>query len=189
MRKRPALFHWAAWQPERVRMREIDFRQDLLPLKDKIYRLGLRLTLNPQEAEDLTQDTLLRAWDKRGDLAEVDNVEAWCITVCRNLALDRIARKESGSLSVEAEGTDVFDNAPLPDEQMEQDERLQSVGRIFDTLPERMRTALQLRDIEGMSYREAAEAMQMSEDLFRVTLHRARKAVKTQYEKLENYGL
>ena len=52
-----------------------------------------------------------------------------------------------------------------------------------------MRTALQLRDIEGMSYAEAAKAMDLSEDLFKVTLHRARKAIKTQYEKIENYAL
>lgn len=170
-------------------MKEIDFEHDLLPLKDKIYRLGLRLTLNAQEAEDLTQDTLLRAWDRRTEVARVASIEAWCITVCRNLALDRIARKEHGNESLEAGGTDAPDSTLTPQEQLERSEKLTSIDEIVNSLPPRQRTALQLRDIEGLSYREAAEAMQMTEDLFRVTLHRARQAVKTQYLKLEHYGL
>ena len=153
-------------------MKQIDFRKDLLPLKDKIYRMGLRITLNAQEAEDLTQDTLIRAWNKRDELAQVANIEAFCIAICRNLALDRVARRENANASLEAEAVNPYDNEPTPDEKLE-----------------RLRTALQLRDIEEMSYAEAAQTMNISEDLFKVTLHRARKAIKNQYEKIENYGL
>lgn len=172
-------------------MKKIDFRQDLLPLKDKIFRLAFRVTLNTQEAEDLTQDTLVRVWSRRDELTEVKSLEAFCIAVCRNMALDRVKRAEHSNLSLDddATNTDAFDNAPSPDERMERDERLQRVHQLFNDLPERLRTALQLRDIEGMSYAEAAEVMGVSEDLFKVTLHRARKAIRTQYEKIENYGL
>lgn len=170
-------------------MKPIDFRQDLLPLKDKIFRTALRITLNRQEAEDLTQDTLVRVWNKRGELTEVENPEAYCVAVCRNLALDRVAKKENQNVSLEAEQTDAFDTARTPEEQLEYDDKLRRVHDIFNALPERLRTALHLRDVEGMDYRKAAQAMNMTEDVFRVTLHRARKALKTQYEKIENYGL
>ncbi len=170
-------------------MKQIDFRHDLLPLKDKIYRLGLRITLNAQEAEDLTQDTLIKAWIKREELARVDNLEAFCITLCRNLALDRLKRSEHSNLSLEAEQPNALDLAPQPDEQMERSEKLQRVHQLFTALPEKLRTALQLRDIEEMTYAEAAQIMNISESDFKVTLHRARKAIKTQYEKIENYGL
>lgn len=170
-------------------MKQIDFKQDLLPLKDKIYRMGLRITLNAQEAEDLTQDTLIRAWNRRAELANVSNIEAFCITICRNLALDRIARHENANLSVEAEQADAIDATPSPEEQLERNDKLERIHRLFNALPERLRTALQLRDIEGMSYAEAAQCMNITEELFKVTLHRARKAIKTQYEKIENYGL
>lgn len=170
-------------------MKDIDFRRDLLPLKDKIYRLGLRITLNEQEAEDLTQDTLVKAWAKREELKKVANIEAWCIAVCRNMALDRMARKENENLSLDTAETDTTDNAPTPEEQLEHSDRLKRVAKLFNELPEKFRTALQLRDIEGLSYSEAASAMQVSEDVFKVTLHRARKALKTQYEKIESYGL
>lgn len=170
-------------------MKQIDFRKDLLPLKDRIYRMALRITLNAPEAEDLTQDTLVRAWSKREELAGVDNIEAYCITVCRNLALDLIARKERTTETLNGDDTDTRDTALNPEEQLVQDDRLQRVHQLFNQLPEVQRSVLQLRDIEGMSYAEAAEALNMSEDLFKVTLHRARKALKAKYEKLENYGL
>ena len=170
-------------------MKPIDFRLDLLPLKDKIYRTGLRITLNAQEAEDLTQDTLLRVWSKRNDLQQVGSIEAYCLAVCRNLALDRMAKRENGNLSLEAEQTDAPDNARTPQEQMEHEEELKRIHQLFNRLPEKFRTALQLRDIEGMTYRQAAEAMNMTEELFKVTLHRARKNLRSDYEKDYHYGL
>ena len=64
-------------------MKEIDFRHDLLPLKDKIFRLALRITLRADEAEDITEETLVRAWEKRGELAQVNFLEAYCLTAAR----------------------------------------------------------------------------------------------------------
>lgn len=159
-------------------MKETDFRRDLLPLKDKIFRVALRITLNRQEAEDLTQDTLLRVWAKREELQGVENPEAYCITVCRNLSLDLVARKERDTLSLEPGETEAPDNAPSAQERMESDERLARLHETVNALPEKMRTAIQLRDIEGMAYRAAAEVMGVSEADYKVTLHRARKAVK-----------
>ena len=170
-------------------MKQLDFRRDLLPLKDKIYRLGLRITLNAQEAEDLTQDTLIKVWNKRDEWCEVQNAEAYCLTVCRHLALDVMARKEHANLSLEAENADAFEPSYSPDEQLEHDDRLQRVHRLFNALPEAQRTALQLADIENKTMREAAQIMQVTEENFKVILHRARKAIKAQYEKIENYGL
>ena len=174
-------------------MKQIDFRHDLLPLKDKIYRTALRITLNAQEAEDLTQDTLVKVWTQRSELNEVKSIEAYCITVCRNLSLDLIARRERQNESLETRmensPTDPVDHEPTPLEQLEHNERLKRVGQLWAALPERQRTAMQLRDIEGMTYTEAAQAMGITEELFKVTLHRARKTIRTQYEKLENYGL
>lgn len=170
-------------------MTTLDFRQDLLPLKDKIFRLALRITLNPQDAEDLTQDTLLRLWSLRAELTGVKSLEAYALTVCRNLSLDRIGQKERGNLSVETDRIDAPDPTLSPEDRAVHNDRMRRVAQIFNTLPERLRTALQLRDIEGLPYAEAAEAMGITEALFKVTLHRARRAVRTEYDKIEQYGL
>ena len=76
-------------------MKEIDFLNDLLPLKHKLYRLAQRITLDSLEAEDVVEDTLVRVWERRKTLTDVDNLEVYCLTICRNLALDRAERKDA----------------------------------------------------------------------------------------------
>ena len=158
-------------------MKIIDFRHELLPLKDKMFRLALRITLNRAEAEDVTQDILLRVW------------EAYVLTAVRNLALDRVAKTDNANVSLDDVQTDAFDSAPRPDEDMEQQESLKRVREIMSGLPEAQRTALQLREIEGHSYRETADIMNVSEANVKVLIFRARQAVKNQIDKIENYGL
>ncbi len=170
-------------------MRPIDFRYDLLPLKDKLFRLALRITLDTAEAEDVTQDALLRVWEKRDSLGHLDSLEAYVLTVGRHLALDRSRRSEAANLSIEESGTDAPDTALGPHERLERDERMARVHDIFSRLPEQQRTVMQLRDIEGKTYREVADIMGITEDNVKVTLHRARQAVRQQYLKIENYGL
>ena len=170
-------------------MKEIDFRYDLLPLKNKLFRLALRITLDSAEAEDITQDTLVRVWTKREELKEVESLEAYCMTICRNLALDRHEKKEAQNLSLDENPVETADNTMQPDEKLEQDEKLQRVHELFNSLPEKQRTALQLRDIEGKTYREAADIMHETEENIKVLIFRARQAIRKQYEKIENYGL
>ena len=159
-------------------MKEIDFQNDLLPLKNKLYRLAQRITLDSLEAEDVVEDTLVRVWERRKSLTDVENLEVYCLTICRNLALDRAERKDAQHAALDANFDAPADTTALPDAQLEADERLALVRRIFETLPEKQRTALQLRDIDGHSYQEVATAMDISESDVKVTLHRARQALK-----------
>ena len=79
-------------------MKIIDFRHELLPLKDKMFRLALRITLNRAEAEDVTQDILLRVWEQRESLGELRSLEAYVLTAVRNLALDRVAKTDNANV-------------------------------------------------------------------------------------------
>ena len=170
-------------------MPDIDFRTDLLPLKNKLFRLALRITMDTMEAEDVVEDTLIRVWQKRAELQYVRSLEAYCLTVCRNLALDRHDKREAQNLSLAETEIDAADTAPTPHDKLVATDRLTQVRRIFETLPERQRTVVQLRDIEGLSMREIAEIVGATEDVVKVTLHRARKTMRSQLELLENYGL
>ena len=73
-------------------MGNISFRNDVMPLKDVLYRLALRITLNREEAEDIVQDTLIKVWNKRDEWQDIKSIEAYSLTICRNLSLDRIKR-------------------------------------------------------------------------------------------------
>lgn len=170
-------------------MKDWDFRYDLLPLKDKIFRLAQRITLSREEAEDITQETLIRVWNKREELQEVKSVEAYCLTVCRNLALDRGEKKDNRNLSLEETTCDPADSSCNADECMVRDERLSWVNRLFNQLPDKQRTVMQLRDMEGHSYREIAAIMGISEEQVKVSLFRARQWIRKEYEKIEAYGL
>ena len=158
-------------------------------MKDKMFRLALRITLNRAEAEDVTQDIFLRVWEQRESLGELRSLEAYVLTAVRNLALDRVAKTDNANVSLDDVQTDAVDSAPRPDEDMEQQESLKRVREIMSGLPEAQRTALQLREIEGHSYRETADIMNVSEANVKVLIFRARQAVKKQIDKIENYGL
>lgn len=159
-------------------MKEIDFQHDLLPLKHKLYRLAQRITLDPLEAEDVVEDALVKVWERRHSLLELENLEAYCITLCRNLSLDRAAKKDAQNHSLSEMDYEAEDDNDRPDEALERCERIQMVRDCLARLPEKMRTALHLRDIEGYTYQQVAESMQISESDVKVCIHRARQSLK-----------
>ena len=164
-------------------MKNISFRDDVLPLKNELFRLALRITLNRFEAEDIVQDTLIKVWNRRSDWNDIDSIEAFSLTICRNLSLDRIKKKENNNDSLE----------PLassnPQDRMIQADRVGLIKQIVDSLPEKQRSCMQLRDFEGKSYKEIAMILDITEEQVKVNIFRARQAVKHKYMKLDNYGL
>lgn len=130
-------------------MKEISFRNDVLPLKDKLFRLALRITLNREEAEDIVQDTLIKVWNSRDKWQQLDSIEAYSLTIARNLSLDRIKKMENQNGSLEDEKTERPDTTSNPSERMIQKDKLDIVKRMIDELPEKQRSCIQLRDIEG----------------------------------------
>lgn len=170
-------------------MKNISFRDDILPLKNQLFRLALRITLNRFEAEDIVQDTLIKVWNRRSDWEDIDSIEAFSLTICRNLSLDRIKKKENDNNSLE----DVKGVEPLsssnPQDRMIQADRVNLIRQIVDLLPEKQRSCMQLRDFEGKSYKEIAVILDITEEQVKVNIFRARQAVKQRYLKLDNYGL
>ena len=169
-------------------MREISFRNDILPLKDKLYRLALRITLDSAEAEDVVQDTMIRVWNKREEWPQFESIEAYCLTVARNLAIDRSQKMEAQNVELTPE-THEMPDALTPYEQLAQDEQMKIIHRLVSELPEKQRTIMQLRDIEGRSYKEIADVLQITEEQVKVNLFRARQKIKQRYTEIEDYGL
>ena len=170
-------------------MKKVSFRNDVLPLKNELFRLALRITLNRVEAEDIVQDTLIKVWDRRFEWESIDSIEAFSLTVCRNLSLDRLRKKENSNDSLE----DVNIAEPVassnPQDRMIQEDRVSLVRQIIDSLPEKQRSCMQLRDFEGKSYKEIAQVLDITEEQVKVNIFRARQMVKKKYFKLDNYGL
>lgn len=172
-------------------MKNISFRNDVLPLKDELYRLALRITLNNAEAEDIVQETMIKVWNKRDSWDTIDSIEAFCLTICRNLALDKNKRMENKNSSLEDTGGDSPDDsyASNPEERAEQRDRVKLVRDLINDLPEKQKSVMQLRDFEDKSYKEIAEILGISEEQVKVNIFRARQAIKQKYIETENYGL
>lgn len=154
----------------------MDIKTDILPLKNTLYRLALRITLNSQEAEDVVQDVIIKLWNMRERLDEVENLEAFALKMTRNLSLDRERMRINQTEDIE--GKEFSLAAPSIELQLEQQEKIDIIRRIMEQLPEKLRTAMHLRDFEGLSYQEIAQTMGITEDQVKVCIFRARQAVK-----------
>lgn len=157
----------------------IDFNKDVIPLSNKLYRLALRMVHNEAEAQDITQETLIRLWLRRATLNAAADAEALGLTVCLNLAKDALSRAGRNY-----EQIDNMDENFAPDssqnaiDALTANDRRNLIREIINRLPPRQRAVVQLRDIEGKSYREIAELMQLTEEQVKVTLFRARQSMK-----------
>lgn len=169
-------------------MKKVSFRNDVLPLKNQLFRLALRITLSREEAEDIVQDTMIKVWDKRYEWSNIDSIEAYSLRICRNLSLDRLKKRDNQNDSLEEEQLDTVHTSTPQDRLIEQD-RLRVVKEIVDSLPEKQRSCMQLRDFEGKQYKEIADILGITEEQVKVNIFRARQAVKQRFQKIEQYGL
>lgn len=167
----------------------MNFQSDILPLKNQLYRLALRITLNSAEAEDIVQETLIKIWNKRDSWAEIENIEAFCFTVCRNLALDSLKKQSNRNESLDSQLIEQADTTHNPSDQTIQRDQLKMVRSIVDALPEKQRSCIQLRDFEGKTYKDIAMILNISEEQVKVSIFRGRQTIKQKFMEMDQFGL
>lgn len=168
----------------------IDFNKDVMPLKNRLYRLALRIVEDHAEAEDITQEALIRLWGKCGTLASAADAETFGLTVCRNLAIDATRRTGRNHEQLDPQSEEfATPTGESPIEMLSQADRRRFLLWKISRLPERQRSVVQLRDIEGKSYREIAAIIGISEEQVKINLFRARQSLKEACKKDKDYGL
>ena len=117
-------------------MKKISFRNDILPMKDILFRLALRITLSREEAEDIVQDTLIKVWNRRDSWDTIESIEAFSLTVCRNMALDRTRLHENWNASLDSGDQTACaenpDSASNPYERTVQREKVEIVRTLIE---------------------------------------------------------
>tara|TARA_R110000868_G_scaffold175564_1_gene412648 strand:+ start:7169 stop:7678 length:510 start_codon:yes stop_codon:yes gene_type:complete len=168
-------------------MKQVEFLNVVMPFKDKLFRLAKRLLVSTEEAEDATQEILLKLWTKNKAIESYNNVEAFAMTMTKNFCLDRLKSKQAGNLKlVHSNYTD--DNSSLQ-KQVEANDSVSWVEKIMEELPEQQKLVLQLRDVEEYEYDEIAEMLDMQPTAIRVALSRARKTVREKLLEKHSYGI
>jgi RNA polymerase sigma-70 factor (ECF subfamily) len=138
----------------------------------RVYVVAYAILQDPSEAEDIVQETFLKAHHQRGKLREAEKFPAWLLTVARNGARDRLRRRRP---QADAETFDTLadPSAATPGSAMEKEEHQAHLRRALAALPEDHRTALTLRYLEGLDYRAIENTMGLSNGALRGILGRA----------------
>lgn len=164
------------------------FKTRVLPVKDKLFRYAIRILKNEDEAKDVVQETLIKVWDKRDQMHTYKNMEAWCMRVARNLALDKLKSKHKKTVELN-EAYSMESKQQTPYMATENSDTMVTLQKCIDQLPKMQKEALQLRDIEGFTYQEISEILKQNINTVKVNLFRARKQVREQLLNQHAYGL
>jgi len=146
-------------------------------MKDKLFRFAFRLLQNVQEAEDAVQDVMAGIWAKRDQWGEWKSIEAYCMTATRNNCLDRMRKRRILAVQEEKAGQ-VSSPERDPYEKMMDKQMIQRIRQCMDVLPENQQQVVRLREMEGFSYNEIAEVLDMTLDQVKINLFRGRNAIK-----------
>ncbi len=167
-----------------------DFKTSVLPISKKLLRFATHFLKDEDAAKDVVQDVFLKLWQKRNELAEIENMDAFAMRMTKNRCLDLLRAKRVVAIDAETdrkmkqETVDVHSKVELSESAMQ-------IKMLIGKLPDIQRTVMQMRDIEQLSYDEIAEATDLKVNAIRVNLSRARKKVRDEFLKInsdENTG-
>lgn len=168
-------------------MGQNEFVKLIAPFKDKVFRLAKRLLISTEEAEDATQEVLVKLWSRNKNLDAYNNIEAFAMTMTKNYCLDQLKSKRAVNLQIVP--TDFPNNEPSSEKILEDKDSLDWVEKIINQLPVQQRLIIQLRDVEQYEFEEIAKILDMNETAIRVALSRARKTVREYMTQAHSYGI
>ena len=154
----------------------------------KVFNVAYKFVGKHDEAEDLTQDIFLKIFRSLDTFDRRANFQTWLISVSRNLCIDhyRSVRKERETIDRGVDASDLSPAAPEPGPiaALEQRDRVVLLRQAMAALPETLRTAVLLRDIQEMSYQEIADALRLPEGTVKSRINRGRTELARQVRKL-----
>jgi RNA polymerase sigma-70 factor (ECF subfamily) len=154
--------------------------EQLETLIPSLYRFALRLTGQSDQAEDLTQETLLRAWKKRGQLRDAGSATVWLLRIAVNLFRDQIRHNKHQPV-LESCVESLTDKAPRLDDNLVRREEILQALKTIEQLPARQREVLHLSAVEELSIAEIAEVLGITSNSVKVSLSEARKKMRSAF--------
>jgi RNA polymerase sigma factor (sigma-70 family) len=162
------------------------FKKELIPVKDKLFRLAKTMLQNREDAEDALQEVYMKLWKNSDIIGDLKSPEAYAMKVMKNFCLDKLKSRKNKHM-VEMKENNIEKDHITPFSMVSFDNLKDLMLKLFSTLPEQQRMIIHMRDIEHYSYEEIEEVTGMNVNAIRVNLSRARKNVKGSYLKIRNY--
>jgi RNA polymerase sigma-70 factor (ECF subfamily) len=156
-----------------------EFKIQVLPLREKIGGLAKKLLDNAADADDVVQEVMMKLWDRRQQLDDCRNVEAFVMTMTHHTCIDMVRmRKYAMSQSEDIQIADMENSA---EKLFELKDEVEIIRHIIETLPELQRITIRMKDVEGYENKEIAEITGSNVEVVRSNLSRARKKVRDIY--------
>ena len=138
-------------------MKQTEFLHIVMPFKDKVFRLAKRLLVSKDEAEDATQEVILKLWQNKEVIKKYKNVEAFAMTMTKNFCFDKLKSKQAQNLKIVH--SNYKDETIGLQKKMEVNDALDRVKTLIEALPEQQKLVIQLRDIEQYEFNEIEEML------------------------------
>jgi RNA polymerase sigma factor (sigma-70 family) len=155
----------------------MNFEELTKGVKNKLYRFALRITGDNAEAEDVVQEVFIKVWHRLNELPNIQNTEAWCMTLTKNLSLDKLRSKHRRTEEI-GEILQISDSESTPYETLAGKDMVDKIRHWMKLLPEKQQLVMHLRDIEDKTYEEISLILDMPMPQVKVNLHRARTAIR-----------
>ncbi|WP_089682936.1 RNA polymerase sigma factor [Catalinimonas alkaloidigena] len=162
------------------------FLHRVFPVRNQVFRLAKALLQNTQEAEDATQEVLLKLWTKRDDLSAYRSVEALALQITKNQCLNTLKSAKRQPM-YDANRLELNGGDATPYQTMEAADQTRIMEQLFADLPPQQRLVMHLRNVEGYSFEEMEAITGLQANHLRVLLHRARQHVKEGFLKISSY--
>lgn len=162
-------------------MNATEFKQQLLPLNASLYRMAFKLMGNEDDAKDVVQDAYLKLWKTRDKIANVDNPQAYCLTVVKHMCLDRHRAASLKFIDKPPEEMPLASNDSAS-QHIERQQTHQLLNQCIARLPAQQQQVVRMRDLAGCSMQEIESAMGITSTNARALLSRARKSLRNQFQ-------
>ena len=163
-----------------------EFKNTVIPFSRKLYPMLFRILKDEEETKDALQDLMVKLWDKRSELDNCLNRNAYIYRVAKNYGLDLLKKKRP--VKIGEKEKHMMLNMESGDLNSDVLEKYDYVRKVIGQLPENYQTVIQMRDIDGFSFEEISEFTGLEVTNIRVILSRARQKVKMEVEKIYSYG-
>lgn len=164
-------------------MKSDEFKHRFLDFHRVMYRVAYAILGNKNDAEDCVQEVFEKLWRQRENLYEIQNDEAYVVSITKNLALDRFRSQSQHRILPLSTENEVTDNDKI-EKIIDEKEMVRNMEKLITILPASQQTVIRLRHFADLPISEIAETMRMTEVNIRQLLSRARKTMKSKMEEI-----